>query len=66
MKMSRESSNQREQEDPLSFKLELGQKEVETITSSWDIQKRQLFLEELELCKRVLIDNKKSNLKIRC
>lgn len=52
MKMSRESSNQKEQKDPLYFELELRQKEVETTTSPWDIQERQLFLEELKLHKR--------------
>lgn len=31
--MSRESSNQKEQKDPLYFELELRQKEVETTTS---------------------------------
>lgn len=33
VKMSMECSKQIEQKDPLSFKLELGQKEVETTTS---------------------------------
>lgn len=66
MKMSRESSNQREQKDPLSLKLELSQKEVETTTSPSNTQERQLFLEELKLHKRVLIGNRKPNPKIRC
>lgn len=66
MKMSRESSNQREQKDPLSLKLELSQKEVETTTSPSDTQERQLFLEELKLHKRVLIGNRKPDPKIRC
>lgn len=66
MKMSRESSNQREQKGPLSLKLELGQKEVEATTSPSDTQERQLFLEELKLHKRVLTGDRKLNPKMRC
>lgn len=46
-----ECSNQIEQKDPLSLKLEQSQKEVETTASPWDTQERQLFTEEVKLHK---------------
>lgn len=58
MKMSMECSNQIEQKDPLSLKLEQSQKEVETTTSPWDTQERQLFLRKWSYT-RVLTDNRK-------